>query len=168
MPLYKGVSRSVIDIFFSTSLTLFLKREFQVGKHTSPSRKACIPKSESMHSRVGKHSFGSGKALTLGAQNIDFRALKALTLDTQSNALEVTEHCFRCYGALLRRLQSIALYRYGALLYMVRSTAPYGTEHCFYWKDGWADPKGALNVRSTLLARRALHAALQLYPCEAL
>jgi hypothetical protein len=36
MLLYKGVSRSVIDFFSSTSLTLFLKRKFRVEKRTSP------------------------------------------------------------------------------------------------------------------------------------
>ncbi len=78
------VSEGVIDFFYYTPLTLFLKREFrvekhcspswkayipelesiypQVGKHISPSWKAYIPKLESIHPRVGKHSFRSRKA----------------------------------------------------------------------------------------------------------
>ena len=100
IPLNKGVSRSVIDFFSSTSLTLFLKRIFRVEKRTSPYQKACIPESESIAFGAVKHCFVSGKALTLDAQSIDFRH---------------SEHCSRGYGALLQRLQS---------------TAPEVTEHC--------------------------------------
>ena len=70
------VSEGVIDFFYYTPLTLFLKREFRVGKHTSPSRKAYIPELESIAFGAVKHCFGSGIALTLEAQSIDFRGSK--------------------------------------------------------------------------------------------
>ena len=96
--LFIMVSEGVIDFFYYTPLTLFLKREFRVEKHCSPSWKAYIPELESIYPRVGKHispswkayipelesiafgavkhCFGSGKALTLDAQSIDFRGSK--------------------------------------------------------------------------------------------
>ena len=75
-PLFIIVSEGVIDFFYYTHLTLFLKREFRVGKHTSPSRKACIPELESIAFGAVKHSFWSRKALLWEWKSIDFRRSK--------------------------------------------------------------------------------------------
>ena len=85
-----------------------------------------------MQTFVGKqfHEFGS---IAFGVQKHWLWSTKALTLECKSNALEVTEHCSGCYGALLWRLRSIALEVtehcsgcYGALLYI-------SMEHCSLW-----------------------------------